>query len=116
MGIPDGAHTHGSGGLGTAVLVLLGAALAVKLAGPVVTAAAELVHILLVLAAVLLGLAAAALVAFIAYRVRRRRSLPVVARVLQPPRAGPGRPEPPRAAARDRAGTGGPPAPARGER
>jgi hypothetical protein len=33
MGIPDGAHTHGSGGsgLGTAVLVLIGAVLAVKL-------------------------------------------------------------------------------------
>ncbi len=31
MGHPDGAQTHGSG-LGTAVLVALGAALAVKLA------------------------------------------------------------------------------------
>jgi hypothetical protein len=40
MGHPDGAHTHGSGGsgLGTALLVLVGAALAVKLAGPVAAA------------------------------------------------------------------------------
>jgi hypothetical protein len=48
--IPDGAHTHGSGGsgLGPAVLVLVGAALAVKLAGPVLGAVSELVHMLLI--------------------------------------------------------------------
>ena len=49
---PDGAHTHGSGGsgLGRALLVLLGAALAVNLAGPVVAAAAELLRVLLIVA------------------------------------------------------------------
>jgi hypothetical protein len=51
MRIPDGAHTHGSAdsGLGTALLVLAGAALAVKLAAPVAAAVGELVHVLLVL-------------------------------------------------------------------
>jgi hypothetical protein len=58
MGIPDGAHTLGGGnGIGTAVLVLVGAALAVKLAGPVVAAVAELLHILLIAVAVIGGLA-----------------------------------------------------------
>jgi hypothetical protein len=49
MGIPDGAHTHGSGGsgLGTALLVLVGAALAVKAAPVVLGAAAELLHVVL---------------------------------------------------------------------
>jgi hypothetical protein len=74
MGIPDGAHTHGSGGngLGTAVLVLLGAALAFKVAGPVAAAVGELVHILLNAVAVIVGVAAVGLVAFIVYRLRRR--------------------------------------------
>ncbi len=50
MGIPDGAHTHGSGGsgLGTALLVLAGAALAVKAAPAVLGAAAELLHVVLI--------------------------------------------------------------------
>jgi hypothetical protein len=88
MGIPDGAHTHGSGGwsgLVAALLVILGAALVVK-AGPVVLdAAAALLHLVLTAAAVLLAAAAVGLVAFTAYRVRRRRSLPVAARALPPP-------------------------------
>jgi hypothetical protein len=60
MGIPDGAHTHGTGGsgLGTAVLVLVGAALAVKLAGPVVAAVGELVHVLVIVAVVIVGVGA----------------------------------------------------------
>ncbi len=64
MGHPDGAHTHGSGGsgLGTAVLVVIGAALAVKLAGPVLDAAAELLHVLLIAAGVIVGVGAASLV------------------------------------------------------
>ena len=63
MGIPDGAHTHssGGGGLGTAILVIVGAALAVKLAGPVLAAVGELVHVLVIAAAVCLGLAGAGL-------------------------------------------------------
>ena len=56
MGISDGAHTHGGGGLGTAVLVLAGAALAVKLAGPIV-AAAEVVYVLGIVVAANVGAA-----------------------------------------------------------
>ena len=52
MWIPDGAYTRRSGGsgLGTAVLVRVGVALAAKLAEPVVAAVGELVHVLLVVA------------------------------------------------------------------
>jgi hypothetical protein len=74
MGIPDGAHTHGHGGgsgLGTAVLVLFGAALAVKAAPAVLGAAAELLHVVLIAAAVILGLAGAGVAALVAVRVRR---------------------------------------------
>ena len=100
MGIPDGAQTHGSGGsgLGTAVLVLVGAALAVKLAGPVAAAVGEFVHVLLIVAAVLLGVSAAGLVALLAWRWRRYR--PEAARATYPPQVGAGAqplPEPPRA-------------------
>jgi hypothetical protein len=75
MGHPDGAHTHGSGGsgLGTAVLVVIGAALAVKLAGPVLDAAAELLHVLLIAAGVIVGVGAANLVGLLAWRWRRSR-------------------------------------------
>jgi hypothetical protein len=75
MGHPDGAHTHGSGGsgIGAAVLVVLGAALAVNLAGPVAAAAGELLHIVVVVAGVVLGLGAAVLAAVIGWRLRHRR-------------------------------------------
>jgi hypothetical protein len=65
MGHPDGAHTHGhsgGSGLGTAVLVVIGAALAVKLAGPVLDAAAELLRVLLIAAGVIVGVGGASLV------------------------------------------------------
>jgi hypothetical protein len=94
MGHPDGAHTHGSGGgsgLGAAVLVLVGAALVVTIAGPVVAAVAELVHIVLIVAAVLLGLGAAALVAYVALRLRHSRADRVTAVAFPrpvPPRPG----------------------------
>ncbi len=87
MGIPDGAHTHGSGGsgLGTAVLVLVGAALAVKFAGPVAASVGELVHVLLVVGAIILGVGAGGLLAFVAYRVRHGGSRRTVrARVVPP--------------------------------
>ena len=72
MGIPDGAHTHGSGsGLGTAVLVLASAALAVKLAGPVLDAVGELVHVFLLVAAGIVAVGAAGLVGLLAWRWRR---------------------------------------------
>jgi hypothetical protein len=83
MGIPDGAHTHGSGGsgLGTAVLVVIGAALAVKLAGPVLDAAAELLRVLLIAAGVIVGVGAASLVGLIAWRWRSRKD---AARAMPP--------------------------------
>jgi len=62
MGIPDGAHTHGSSGgssgLGTGMPVLVGAAPALKLAAPVVAAVGELVHLLMIVAAVSVGIGA----------------------------------------------------------
>jgi hypothetical protein len=87
MGHPDGAHTHGSGGsgLGMAVLVVVGAALVVKLAGPVLAAVAELVRVILIVAGVILGIGIAGLVGLLAFRVRRR--LRGAARV-EPPNPG----------------------------
>jgi hypothetical protein len=75
MGIPDGAHTHSSGGrgLGTALLVLSGAALAVKLAAPVAAAVGELVHVVLVLVAVVAGVAGVCLLGFCTWRLYRWR-------------------------------------------
>jgi hypothetical protein len=83
MGHPDGAHTHGSGGsgLGTAVLVVIGAALAVKLAGPVLDAAAELLRVLLIAAGVIVFVGAASLVGLIAWRWRSRKD---AARAMPP--------------------------------
>jgi hypothetical protein len=74
-GIPDGAHTHGSGGggLGVAVLVVRGGALAVRLAGPVVAAAAEVVYALGIVVAATVGGVAVALIVAQAWRWRRRR-------------------------------------------
>jgi hypothetical protein len=91
MGIPDGAHTHDSGGsgLGTAVLVVLGAAVAVKLAAPVLAAASELLNIVLIAAAVIGGLGAAGLVALLAWQWRRtlagaaRATPPLPAKVVR---------------------------------
>ena len=59
----------------------------VAIARPVAAAVAELVHILLIIAAVLLGLAFVALVGFVAYRLRHRRNLPGAARAIPPARA-----------------------------
>ena len=58
--LPYGAHTHGSGGsgLGTAVLVLISATLAAKVAGPVLAAVGELVHVLIIVAGVIVGVGA----------------------------------------------------------
>jgi hypothetical protein len=75
MGHPDGAHVHGSGGggLGTAVLVVLAAAAVVKLAGPVVAAVGELVHLALIVAGVIVGVGAIGLVGVLTWRWRRPR-------------------------------------------
>jgi len=81
MGHPDGAHGSGGSGLGTAVLVVIGAALAVKLAGPVLDAAAELLRVLLITAGVIVGVGAASLVGLIAWRWRSRKD---AARAMPP--------------------------------
>jgi hypothetical protein len=75
MGHPDGAHTHGSGGSGLGnILALAGVILILAaVAGPVTAAVGALVHMLLIAAAVLLGLAGVALAGFIAWRVHRYR-------------------------------------------
>ena len=95
MGHPDGAHTHGSGGsgLGELVLVILGAALVVAVAGPVLAALAEILHVFLIAAGVIVGVGAASLVGLLAWRWRRTQAdaaratppLPTkVARAAQP--------------------------------
>jgi len=82
MGHPDGAHTHGGGGSGLGgVFVIL---LAVALLGPAVAAAvAELVHVLLITAAVIVSAGAAGLVGLLAWQLRRTR---VDAARAMPPR------------------------------
>jgi hypothetical protein len=102
MGHPDGAHTHGSGGggLGTAVLVIAGAALFVNAAPLALAAAAGLLHLVLVAAAVILGLAAVGLVAFGAWRWHRYRHPDAARATAFPPgsaRAAQALPRPPRA-------------------
>jgi hypothetical protein len=101
MGHPDGAHTHGSGGsdLGAALLVILGAALFVNAAPVVLGAAAELLHVFLIVAGVVVGTGAAGVVGLLTWRWRRKRltaaraghalqgavhPLPAVARAAQP--------------------------------
>jgi len=54
--------------------VLLGAALAVNLAGPVVAAAAELLHIVLIVAGVIVGVGAVSLGGLLAWRWRHSQS------------------------------------------
>jgi hypothetical protein len=76
MGHPDGAHTHGSGGgsgLGAALLVILGAALFINAAPVVLGAAAELLHVFLIVAGVLVGTGAAGVVGLLTWRWRRKR-------------------------------------------
>jgi hypothetical protein len=78
MGIPDGAHTHGGGGLDpTPILIVLAVALA---AGPVMAAVGAIVHVFIVAAAVVLGVSAVGLIGLLIWRRQRR---PEVARVIQ---------------------------------
>ena len=84
MGHPDGAHTHGSGGngLGMVVLVIVAAALL----GPAVAAAvAELLHVLVIMLAVLAGIAGAGVVALAAFHVHRWRAGGTIQRPLPAP-------------------------------
>ena len=68
------AHPRGGGsGLGTAIVVLVGAALAVRLAGPVMAAVSELVYVLMIVVAVTAGIGAVGLVGLLAWRWRRTR-------------------------------------------
>jgi hypothetical protein len=64
-------QTTDGGGLLKLVAAIVVIAVVVSAAGPVVAAVGELVHILLVIAAVLAGVAGAGLVAFIAWRWHR---------------------------------------------
>jgi heme/copper-type cytochrome/quinol oxidase subunit 2 len=70
MGHHDGAHTHGSGGSGAA-LMILAAVLVVAIARPVAHAAIEILRAVLIAIAVMFGVGVAGLVAFIAWRIRR---------------------------------------------
>ena len=100
MGHPDGAHTHSSGGSGLGeVLVIL---LAVALLGPApVAAVAELVHVLLIVAGVIVGVGAAGLAGLLAWQLRRTR---VDAARAMPPRTLVARAAPPLPQARRAAG------------
>jgi len=80
MGHPDGAHTHGSGGFDPMPLLIIIGAIAV--AGPVLAAVAELIHILLIAVAVLAGLAVVSVVAVLAFHVHRWRAGGTVQRPL----------------------------------
>ena len=82
------------------MLVIAVAALAVKLAGPVLDAVGELVHVFLIVAAGILGVGAASLVGLLTWRWRRPR--PDAARAMPPTlmaRAAQPLPEPQRSAA-----------------
>jgi hypothetical protein len=63
----------GGAGLGTALLVIVGAALFVKATPVALAGAAALLHLVLIVAAVILGLAAVAVAGFVAWRLYRWR-------------------------------------------
>jgi len=62
MGHPDGAHTHGGGGNGLpeVVLVVLAVAVVATVVEPVLAAVAELLHVLMIAAGVIVGRGVAA--------------------------------------------------------
>jgi hypothetical protein len=106
MGIPDGAHTHGSGGgFGgeiIAALFLLG--LIAVLAGPVAAAVGALIHILLVTVISLAGVAALAVGGRVWWQLAHRSQRPALYGVegapsLQQPRRRELLPEPQKAIA-----------------
>ena len=82
---PDGAHTHGGGGLGGLVLVVVGLVLLASIAGPVVAAVADLVRVVLITLAVVAGLAVLGGAGLVAWRLRRGRpNAPRVVGVVTP--------------------------------
>jgi|RhiMetdeSRZDD1v2_1073273.scaffolds.fasta_scaffold166070_2 hypothetical protein len=94
-------QTTDGGGGGEIVLALLAVLAVAAIAGPVVAAVGGVVHILFVTAAVLVGVAAAALVGFIAWRPYRWRHPSAARAAALPPGAAPAAkplPEPQRAA------------------
>jgi hypothetical protein len=83
----SGAHTHpdGGSGIGTAVAVVLAAVVLASIAGPVVHAAVELLRVVLIAAAVILGLAALGGAGLVAWRLRRgRQNAPLVVHQVPP--------------------------------
>lgn len=77
--------SSGGDGIGTVALVVLAAIVVAAVAGPVVHAAAELVRLVVIAAAIIAGLALAAAVALVAWRLRRRRlSSPLVVHQAPP--------------------------------
>jgi hypothetical protein len=84
---PSGAHTHpdGGSGIGAAVAVVLAAVVLASIAGPVVHAAVELLRVVLIAAAVILGLAALGGAGLVAWRLRRgRQNAPLVVHQVPP--------------------------------
>jgi hypothetical protein len=86
---PCRARGSGGSGLAMAVLVLVGAALAVKLAGPVVAAVGELVHVPVIAAVVIVGVGAVWVGGLLAWRWRRPRRDAARTAYCSPSRCGP---------------------------
>lgn len=105
MGIPDGAHTHGSGsgGGGMTVLAVLALVAAAAVARPVIHAATEILMVVLIAVAVLVGVGITGLVGLLTWKGHRTH--PHAARVRSPafPKSGAGRSATPRDAGRSAA-------------
>ena len=87
MGHPDGTHTHGSGGsgIGMAAAVVLAAIVAASAAGPVVHAATDVIEVLAIVVAAIVGLALATGAALVAWRLRSvRQNTPRVVHQVPP--------------------------------
>ncbi len=86
MGHPDGAHTHGGGsGIGTAVAVVLAAVIVASVAGPVVRAVTDLIEVVAIVLAVIIGLSLVGGAAVVAWRVYQwRANAPRVVDVITP--------------------------------
>jgi hypothetical protein len=70
---PSGAHTHpdGGSGIGAVVGIVVAGAVVASIAGPVIAAVTALIQLVLIIVAVLAGLALAAGLALVVWRVRR---------------------------------------------
>lgn len=84
---PSGAHTHpdGGSGIGAAAVVVLAAIVAAAVAGPVIRAVTDLIEVLAVTVAVILGVSLAAGTVLVAWRLRRgRQNTPLVVHQVTP--------------------------------